>query len=366
MQLSRRAVLLGAAAGLGTAAGLGLRHPGVAFAERGGTPATMARERVATGPTFVGRTDFPLTHLGVGWAAGDGPAPRVRFLMTEGWLPWRVVTGCPAGPDGRTGARHGGLLSANGAIGYEVDVPAGAVRLGEMNVLDGPRRPPRGILQDILALAGQPVGVEYRNRAAWGADEDLRFAEDGTELFPPEYFPVQTITVHHTATPPNPDPAATVRAIYHDHTVVREFGDIGYHLLIDEHGVVYEGRWSGADGVPVFGGSPGTDGRPQMSNGAHVVGFNAGNVGVALLGDFTGSPPTAVAIDSLVRVLRVLTAGCRLDPTGTVDYVNPITGDTATVDTISGHQDWRATECPGDRFYPMLRAVRRRVASPAA
>lgn len=357
--LSRRTVLLGAVAGLGTAATVGLRHPAAAMAAPVGAPATMARVLVSGGRRS---TDFPLTHLAVAWPSGPGPAPRVRFRSADREQAWQVVTGCPAGRDGAGSALDGGLLRADGATGYDVDYPAGAVRLGEINVLDGPRRP-APTRHESFTLGGRTMNLDYRGRAEWGADEGLRFAEDGTELFPAEYFPVQTLTVHHTATPPSQDPAATVRAIYYDHTVVREFGDIGYHLLIDDQGVVYEGRWSGADGTPVFGGRPGPDGRPQMSNAAHVAGFNAGNVGIALLGDFTEAPPTDAAVESLVRVLRVLAGVSRLEPGGTTSYVNPVSGATATVRTICGHQDWRATECPGDRLYPKLAAVRQAVAT---
>ena len=94
----------------------------------------------------------------------------------------------------------------------------------------------------------------YLNRAGWDADESYRFAPDGSEIFPPAYFDVQTLTVHHTVTANNDaNPAATVRAIYFDMAVTQDFGDIGYHLLIDQQGTVYEGRYSGNDSVPVFG-----------------------------------------------------------------------------------------------------------------
>jgi hypothetical protein len=43
---------------------------------------------------------------------------------------------------------------------------------------------------------------------------------------------------------------------------------------------------------------------------------------------------------------------------GITDYVNPISGVTATVSTISGHRDWAATQCPGNLFYPQLPRVR--------
>ena len=123
---------------------------------------------------------------------------------------------------------------------------------------------------------GLPDRARYHSRASWEADESLRFGPDGTELFPPAFFDVQTFTVHHTVTAnADPTPAATVRAIYVAHTVAQNFGDIGYHLLVDQQGGVYEGRWSGPDPVPVF--SP-RGGRPLMCNGAHVGGFTTGAV----------------------------------------------------------------------------------------
>ncbi|WP_443062084.1 hypothetical protein [Streptomyces sp. NBC_00386] len=67
------------------------------------------------------------------------------------------------------------------------------------------------------------------SRAAWGADGTLRYA-DGTEIWPPEYYPVQTLTVHHTDDgSSDPDPAAVVQAIYRNDTVGKGYGDIGYH-----------------------------------------------------------------------------------------------------------------------------------------
>ena len=57
----------------------------------------------------------------------------------------------------------------------------------------------------------------------------------------PEFHPARKLTVHHTATDSGAtDPAARVRAIYRYQAVGRGFGDIGYHYLIDEAGLVYE------------------------------------------------------------------------------------------------------------------------------
>lgn len=99
--------------------------------------------------------------------------------------------------------------------------------------------------------AAASAAYTLRSRAAWGANETLRYAADGTEIWPPEYYPVQTLTVHHTDDgSSDPDPAAVVRAIYRNDTVGKGYGDIGYNFLIDKNGLVYEGRWSGTDGVP--------------------------------------------------------------------------------------------------------------------
>ncbi len=195
--------------------------------------------------------------------------------------------------------------------------------------------------------------VDYLSRAAWGCDESIRDWE-------PEYYPVQTLVVHHTATATNPaDPAAVVRSIYQNQTVGQDFGDIGYNLLIDQFGVVYEGRYSGTDAVPIFDNSA----AGLMVTGAHVLGFNSANLGVCLIGDFTSAQPTTAARQALVTVLASLARVCGIDPLAQVTYVNPVSLATKTVLGISGHRDWAATECPGDAFYPFLHGVRTDVAA---
>jgi hypothetical protein len=219
-----------------------------------------------------------------------------------------------------------------------------------LNCSDGQRLDP-------MAAEGAIAGCGYLSRAAWGADESLRFDENGDERFPQTYWPVQTVTVHHTATEnDDPDPAARVRAIYRFQAIDQDFGDIGYHFLIDEAGRVYEGRWSGADGVPGFD----PDGR--MVNAAHVGGFNAGNVGIALLGTFTDRSPTTAARRSLTYLLASIADRQQIDPLADVGYVNPISGAARTVAAIPGHRAWAATLCPGDVLAGELAAIRQDVA----
>jgi hypothetical protein len=303
-----------------------------------------------------------LSHLSIGWTGAEAPGVRVR--TAAGWGDWQSVSACHGGKDGAAPGQQRALLTVPGGIGYEIQQadPANSLSVTELNTADGPTRAMAAPAASALRVGPHTAPVRYYSRAAWGADESLRFAADGTETWPPAYFAVQTLTVHHTAgINVDPNPAATVRAIYFDHTIVRGFGDVGYQLLIDQAGSVYEGRWSGTDPVPVFGPTLGPDGRPQMVNGAHAVGFNAGNIGVSLLGHFNLQLPTPAARRTLTAVLAVLSAIERLDPVGTTDYVNPISGATHSGFTIEGHRDWGATDCPGHLFYPELPSLRQDV-----
>ena len=321
----------------------------------GSVPAVLSSSGTAGA---VQEPDFAVHHLGLSWTGGRR-AGRLRLRYADGWHGWMPVL---AGDS--SGERHHALLWVGPATAYELDAASGAgdIRLRAINTVDGPPTRARFDPSRRLTIAGadpaRHPGFRYLSRPGWGADESLRFGPDGTESFPTAFFDVQTLTVHHTVTAnTDPDPAATVRAIYYFHAVTEDYGDIGYHLLVDQQGTVYEGRYSGPDPLPVFG--PRSVGpRPSMVNGAHVGGFNAGNVGVALLGDLTSTGPTPAARLSLTRVLAALAEVTRLDPLGTTAYVNPISGATRTVRTLAGHRDWAATECPGNTFYPTLPQLR--------
>ena len=322
---------------------------------RGAGARTLAASRRFDGGRLrVAEASFPLTHLGVTWRAG---AARVRLRHGAGWTDWTPVNGCDGGPDGRGHRAGAALVTAPGAIGYEVAV-SGAATVTELNTAQAVA---------VAAVSGMPLPhhtvcpVPYVPRAAWRANESLRFAR-GKEVWPAEFSPVQALTVHHTAgINGDPDPAATVRAIQYYQTVTLGWGDIGYHLLIDEAGRVYEGRTSGVDTTPVFGPT-GADRRPEMVVAGHVRGFNAGNIGVCLLGTFTGTQPTAAARESLARVLGALSVFARLDVLSSLRYRDADSGSARTVRAISGHRNWAATACPGDRFYSTLDTLREQVA----
>jgi hypothetical protein len=241
------------------------------------------------------------------------------------------------------------LLAVDASSGAPILVPASSLSSNPWT---------RETLDALLEVIGREA---YLSRSDWGADESLRFDENGVERWgaPPSYHPAQTLTVHHTATDnDDPDPAATVRAIYRLHTIERGFGDIGYQLLIDEAGRLYEGRYSGDDVLP------GHDLDLRGVQGAHVGGRNSGNFGVALLGNFVEERPTAPALATLVAVLAVLATVHGLDPEADTTYRSPVLPEAPGVDiaTVPGHRDWSATECPGDHLYSQLDWLRAQAA----
>jgi hypothetical protein len=355
--VTKRRVLLGGAVGAAAAAALGAGAELPAFADTTSTPGPAgvdANRRTGLGAgARVDNSAFALSHLVVSWS-GD-TAPGVRLRTASGWSSWKAVHACHGGRDDKPSNGASALLVTPGALGYELDAGSGLATV-ELNTTrtSGSGR-----------CATLPIGrtgrrVRYLDRAAWGADESLRYNPDGSLAFgPTQFFPTQTLTVHHTAgANDDPDPAATVRAIYYYDAITQGWGDMGYHLLIDEAGRVYEGRWSGDDDIPVFGPDKDANGHPQVVTAAHIAGWNSGNVGVVLLGDFTSVQPKPAALNALENVLAALSEVCVLDPLGITNYVNPVSGVTKTVDTVSGHRDWAATECPGNTFYPNLPAVR--------
>lgn len=209
------------------------------------------------------------------------------------------------------------------------------------------------------AAVSQPSVI---TRAAWGADKSLRFNADGTEKWIPAFYPVQKLIVHHTAgRNADPDPAATIRSIYYYHAITQGWGDIGYSFLVDESGRIYEGRYSRPYAA---GKSPSSeDVNGNGVTGAHVLGYNSGTVGIALLGTLTNVDATAAARDAFERMLAWKAERHGIDPLGSSLYTNPVNGTQRTFANIAGHRDLAATECPGGTFYDTLPALRQAVAT---
>lgn len=301
--------------------------------------------------------EFPIDFVAVVWTGSEegheGAAVRLRH--GGAWGKWQALEEDGAQAHGQFGSA---LVAARDADAYQVrGIPPGAAHAKgvALNTTDGPLveagRRPRGAAQ-----AASPC----RSRADWGADESMM-------TWSPTYHEVQVVTVHHTATTNGDnDSAATVRAIYRYHAVDRGWGDIGYQYLVDQAGVVYEGRYSGPSSSCVTSGGTGADfAHDDAGKGvtaAHVSGMNSGNVGVALLGNYATVLPPLAQRSALEDQLAGLANRHGIDPVQPdFRYVNPVSGASKAVPTISGHRDWLATECPGGELYAQLPSIRSNV-----
>ncbi|MFE1288188.1 peptidoglycan recognition family protein [Streptomyces sp. NPDC058751] len=366
--MNRRTVLMAAGATVGVAAGLtavpAIGAPAPVTTASGVRTVSVPRTRaksVTGAAARVVQADFPVEHVAVSWT-GPRRGGSIRLIGQDGsrgaWTALKPVCGAGADGDGGDPAKSVSVLvPAGGAAGYELRLPDGAtdVRSTALDTVNGPSKK---VAATATARAGRIADVEYITRAEWGADESLRFKADGTENSPPAYYPAQVMTVHHTAgVNGDPDPAATIRSYYYLHAVTNDWGDIGYHFLIDEAGLIYEGRYSGTDGIPAH------DASGKMVTAFHTSGNNSGNLGIALLCNSNEQPPTAAARQSLVRLLGALSSYHGFDPEAAVTFVNPVNGASKNVQTVNGHRDWLATECPGTTLYDDIPALRKDVAA---
>ena len=266
------------------------------------------------------------------------------------------------GEQRHNGLTYGAVRTAAGAVAVRVVSDRVLARVWVLGMADGVRTVTRHRSPDSASAAvAQPAVI---SRAAWGADETLRY-KNGVETWPPAFFASKKLIVHHTDTPNGEtDPASVqsrIRSIYYYHCVTQGWGDIGYNFLVDETGKVYEGRHSRdyATGVAPSG----DDSAGRGVTGAHTSGWNSGTVGIALLGTLTGQDATPAAKSALEDMLAWEANRNGIDPQATSTFVNPSSGASTTTQNIGGHRDYGSTECPGGAFYATLPQVRIDVAA---
>jgi hypothetical protein len=336
--------------------------------------------RIDEADAHPGRTvdlAYPSSHLGVRWIGEEGDALELRWRATgQAWTPWQAVEDWHDLGDEATGTHLSGLIVSADAIDAQVRVVAGSPHDLEVIAIDtahGPRHlmlpstttaapagaqtapalPTTTTTTTVPAKATEPPPVPQPaviSRAEWGADESLR----GPDA--PEFAPIRRLSLHHTAGAEGSDPAATVRAIYAYHTKGNGWNDIGYNFLVDSAGRIYEGRYARQYLQGEMPTGEDRDGRGVI--GAHTSGNNTGTVGIALLGDFSGSErPTSAAISSVERMFAWKADNHQVDVLGTTTWT---TGEKST---LIGHRDAVSTTCPGDRVYEQLPAMRQRIAA---
>jgi hypothetical protein len=326
-----------------------------------GPPETMVATRAlgaVDGTSDTVDPEFPVDYLGVSWESG--PLPWVRFRVDDGtWSSWsRVHQDEIPTVEGRTWSA---LVPASDADAYQVRGRNAAVRAVAINTTDGPRPLRWSEPQAVASHLTQPALV---TRAGWGANESLRCNADGTPKSSWTFYSTRKLIVHHTVTAnADPDPAATVRAIYQYHVQSRGFIDIAYNFLVDANGTIYKGRYSGPNGTCYQDTTTGENTNGRGVTGAHTGGWNSGTMGIAVLGNYEEVPLSEATRTALVEHLAWESERHLLDPLATSTFTNPAGGGSKTTPNISGHRDWSATACPGENLYAVLPTIRQEVAA---
>ncbi|TMK42608.1 MAG: hypothetical protein E6G56_00720 [Actinobacteria bacterium] len=362
---TRRGVVVGALAGLGwLLTGRG-RLPAAAA-----TPAPRVSSRPLTGrwrpdgegwlrrePVYSAR---PVDVAGVQWEAPADVRIELRALGPRGWSPWVAAGLAGHGPDAAPATRAGEPVWCAGARAVQVRASR-ALRGARAQLVAGDpvasaRDWARERLAGVAALAlltprldagpGQPAIIARR---VWAGAAERPHGPIG-------YGRIALAFVHHTENANGygrHEVPALLRAIAHYHRDVLGWKDIGYNFLVDRYGRVWEGRAGGAHDAVV---------------GAQAGAYNTASTGVAVLGSFQSELPPTGALRALAHLLAWKLAlhgqptggrvRVRVDPDG-AQYTPFRGGAHVFLPRIAGHRDGDSTDCPGDRLYHRLPALRR-------
>lgn len=301
--------------------------------ERFGTAARTAASAAAwhvSAPLRAPRR-FDLLGFPAGTVAGHAEL-RVR-RPAGGWSPW---TALHDGEPAWTGGARIYQLRTRGR-------PPAALRLHFVAVTGRPERPP--------ATAAAGLAPRIVPRSAWDPGNRCR------PRVTPIYGRVDFAMVHHTVSLNAYGPSATpaiVLGICRFHRNANKWNDMGYNLLVDRYGVVYEGREGGVR-------------EPLV--GAQAQGWNTVSTGVAAIGSFGSSGLPAGALRVLARTIAwklslagVPAQGSILETSIGGDLNRWRKGARVRFQRIAGHRDGDLTECPGAGLYAQLPALRALVA----
>src|SRR5690348_904644 len=176
------------------------------------------------------RLPIAASHVSLHWTG----SPDARLTLNLGRTPEQMSEDIAIGADGDaapwadpTTVNYSEVIWADGARWARIrsDRPLDNLTVVAMDTNDA-----RGIDQAgvVDAAVNQPAVI---TRAGWGANESYAFDSGGYERYAQQYAPLQKLIVHHTAGRNNdPNPTATIRAIYYDHAVIRGYGDIDYNF----------------------------------------------------------------------------------------------------------------------------------------
>ncbi|WP_084500122.1 NlpC/P60 family protein [Brevibacterium album] len=175
------------------------------------------------------------------------------------------------------------------------------------------------------------------SRKEWGANESLK---NGSPSIAPS---VKAAVVHHTAGANGysaEDVPSILRGIYSFHTKGQGWSDVGYNVLADKYGRLWEGRAGGLDKAVV---------------GAHAARYNTGTFGISVMGSYESKAPPQKTIDAVNHAIawKLSLDGVSADSTTTVNGKR--------IKTVVGHRDVGQTACPGQAFYSEMGDMRKAI-----
>ncbi|MGI8694426.1 MAG: N-acetylmuramoyl-L-alanine amidase [Geodermatophilaceae bacterium] len=305
------------------------------------------------------------SSVGVTWAA-DPSVRDVRVSIRtrapdRGWSAWTRLDADndAVAPNPEAGAVRDGTSAywTGPSSGIELEVlPTDGSPTDLRLTLIDPKRvaadsAPVATAVPVDTAGDLPMPAIY-SRAAWGADENLMDWD-------PDYADTLiAATIHHTADTndyDSDDVPGMLRSIYYYHSVTHGWGDIGYNMLVDKFGRIWEGRYGGLASTVI---------------GAHAGGFNTGTVGVSMIGNYDMVEVPEAAMDAVAEAIAWKLSLYGLDPTattritsvggsGTTSKYPP--GTTVTVPVVFGHQEVGYTACPGRYAWARMGEFRDRI-----
>ena len=148
-------------------------------------------------------------------------------------------------------------------------------------------------------------------RAEWGARDPGKVC--GSPVMP------YRASIHHTAMPSTDggDPAARMRQMQAFHIDTRKWCDIGYHFVVSQSGLIYQGRSN------------------ETHPGAHVGNQNDGNIGVSFIGNYEVDTPPRAQIEAGQKILEWIRTTYTRIPWDR--------------QSVRGHTEWpeQSSSCPG-------------------
>ncbi len=299
----------------------------------------------------AGRLDFdhptPFVSFSAAWQEQDDAPDNTRLFVATSpdhtsWSPWQELNPDPHAVEVRYSFSSELLFFDKSTRFYRLKVVSNLLKKGDfvekilVNCFSpGERLPESAPAQPVSSeLAGSSLVCpcplpQFVNRQGWNCPQGATF---------PSITKVTHLIVHHSASANVAnDWRAVVLSFWNFHVNTNGWADIGYNLLIDPNGTLYEGRGGG-----------------ENVTGAHFCGKNGGTMGICMIGTYTNTQASEAARKTLVDVLAW--KACR-------DNINPLesllhTSSGLNLNRISGHRDGCSTECPGEQLYRTLPDIR--------